>query len=263
MTPSVSSANKCPRCKKLVKDQDSGAISCSKCADWFHGPCCGVTVEEVALMGKIHNCFWICDPCIDDTVFRKQDKLDTFIAKSETFENEFAKINEKLAQLSATSSHNPVLPNKPREHTIPQRELEIRLQGVPECTEASSAARLAHEENEVKSVLHALHETEHACISSIRRLGKFDKGNKRPRSLIVRFTNEWTARKCLAKGGLLKTYKDPVYISKVLSAEEFAIEKQILKKRYELIQHSDIDKSRLKIRNLTLLLDGEPVKLDS
>ena len=82
-------------------------------------------------------------------------------------------------------------------------------------------------------------------------MGQFKSTNTRPRSVLVKFSNEWTASKILKKAQLLKEFRTPVFISKSLTSDELALEKIILKKRWELI-NSGNPKQDLQTRNLQL-----------
>lgn len=133
-----------------------------------------------------------------------------------------------------------------------ERKLEIRIQGIPESNETSQFKRMQSDESTISEILEHLNEWDPSNISSIKRLGPFKASNNRPRSILVKFANEWTASKCLRKAHFLKTFKSPVFLSKSLSSDELALEKRVLKKRWELISNGT-PKEDLKIRNLQLL----------
>ena len=61
---------------------------------------------------------------------------------------------------------------------------------------------------------------------------------------------------------MLKTFAHRIYISPGLSPSEIELENKLLKKRRSLITEG-VEKKRLKLRNLKLLLDDEEVKIDS
>ena len=94
---------------------------------------------------------------------------------------------------------------------------EIRIQGIPEPKNLSNAKRLEHDEEHLKNILETLGEWDKNNINLVKRLGPFNEQSDRPRSLIVKFSNEWTARKCLTKGYKLRNYDYPVFINKSLS----------------------------------------------
>ena len=97
-------------------------------------------------------------------------------------------------------------------------------------------------------------------------MGKFRPESIRPRTFFVKFRDKMTAYKVLASAFRLKHYdgtadeKFKVYISKSLNKTEQEQERKILKKRRSLIEENT-DPSRLKVRNLELILDGAVVHL--
>ena len=132
-----------------------------------------------------------------------------------------------------------------------ERKLEIRIQNLPEPTDNTQLKRMESDENLVSDVLKHLNEWDRHNVSSVKRLRQFKSTNTRPRSVLVKFSNEWTASKVLKKAQLLKEFRTPVFVSKSLTSDELALEKLILKKRWELI-NSGIPKQDLKVRNLQL-----------
>ena len=55
----------------------------------------------------------------------------------------------------------------------------------------------------------------------------------------------------------------PVYIKKLLSPDDRALEKKILAKRYDMIANQGKDKSQFKIKKLQLFYQGEKVEVES
>ena len=84
----------------------------------------------------------------------------------------------------------------------------------------------------------------------------------RPQTLIVKFSNEWTARKCLTKGYKLRNFDYPVLINKSQSKEEVILEKSVLKKRWELMQNGT-PKAEVKIKNLKLFHNNVEIIIQS
>ena len=74
--------------------------------------------------------------------------------------------------------------------------------------------------------------------------------------MIVELTNRSDAELLVSKAMMdkLGTSSD-IWISPDLSKEERLLEKKVLKKRRELID-AKTDRKRIKVRNLTLFLDG-------
>ena len=98
-------------------------------------------------------------------------------------------------------------------------------------------------------------------IEDCRRLGKFFPGKSR--TVLVTFRNNWDGRKFRGKviGQHLYRHKG-VMIVPEFSYEDRQVEKKILKKRFELIIQGT-EKSRIRIRDLKLYVDGQFVASDS
>ena len=86
-------------------------------------------------------------------------------------------------------------------------------------------------------------------VASVFRVGQRVATATRPRTIILRFANEWSAQKCLAKSYWLKEFDYPVFVSKSLNKAEIKIENRLLKKRKLLID-SGVPRKELKLRNL-------------
>ena len=149
-------------------------------------------------------------------------------------------------------------------------ENEIRISGVPELTSATPEKPkridiFEHDESNLNTVLNHLGiPNDH--VASTARLGKFNPTSTRPRTMLVRFRDKFTAEKTLARASMLKTftgtYKNEkyfAYISKSLSKEEQEKENAILRKRRDLINEG-VKPENIKIRNLELIVNG--VKTD-
>ena len=81
---SQAKATRCGPCNKTVKDNDSTAIGCEKCSAWFHGQCVGLSPDDVATMGKIRGCFWLCSGCLEGNIFTSQAKFELIIQRQES-----------------------------------------------------------------------------------------------------------------------------------------------------------------------------------
>ena len=75
-----------------------------------------------------------------------------------------------------------------------------------------------------------------AIINDCARVGKFVENSPTHRKLIVRFNSVWHVRKIIANAHKLKDNPDKIFISPDLSDNDRIIEKNLLKKRWELIQ---------------------------
>ena len=102
-------------------------------------------------------------------------------------------------------------------------------------------------------------------ISSFRRLGKFNATNERPRQILVKFRNVITADRIFARATMLKNYepnikgtKYSVFVSKSLNKEGQERERNLLKKRRELLENGNEAKD-IKLRNNILYLKNRAV----
>jgi len=142
----------------------------------------------------------------------------------------------------------------------PQLKFQIRISGVKEADEGTNyIERQTYEINFVKKILK--HMKKEFPITDCFRLGKYKAGQSKPRSLLVTFSSVWDRNLVLQNANSLSTFEHTVFLSPALSPEEIKIEKQILKKRYDLIQ-SGVAKKDLKIKHLKLFIKDEQVELE-
>ena len=97
-------------------------------------------------------------------------------------------------------------------------------------------------------------------VEDCRRLGKYTTGKNRP--ILVTFSSVWDVRKLRSKAIEQKLYqRDGILIVPELSYDDRQVEKKLLKKRYDLMSNGT-EKSRIKIKDLKLYVDGQIVDLD-
>ena len=142
--------------------------------------------------------------------------------------------------------------------------MEIKLNGIPELkTEPGqhpSIKRMEYYEKYLETVLETIDEWYKSSLAGVKKLGPFKQDAPRPHSLLVTFKNAWRVRKCLMKGHLLRNHAYPVLICKSLTKDEETIEKQLLKKRWDMIQTNNC-REELKIRNSKLYYNDMEVPL--
>ena len=130
----------------------------------------------------------------------------------------------------------------------------VRIQNVPENASLNSAQSLQHD---MKHVMANLKHTicEEPFISDCFRIGKYDETKRS--GIIVNLSNIWRTRKILAKFHHMKGYPADyrAFISRELTHEERKIEKNLLKKRRDLIEIGT-KRTSIRIRNLKLYVDG-------
>ena len=140
--------------------------------------------------------------------------------------------------------------------------MEITISGVSEFTNPDSSIKpksddiVTHEIRNVAYILNCLDEDD-SCVTNFRRLEKFNAGNNKPRSLLVKFNNPWVVRKILARTYRLKRHNEEnntnIFVNRSLSKEEQQKRKDCLTKRWKLISEENYDKTEFKIKSEVIL----------
>ena len=284
---------KCPKCKKPV-NRDNDAIDCEKCEKWYHGTCCSLSEEDVQWLGERRNCLWVCNLCLDGSLFTSEAKFDSLlhnindclknnipeIIKS-TFEEEILK-NTLSSQMKSNienvmdegiKSYPDALAAEPKpKEFFPKQnrscdsDLQFIITGVPEKGE-THYERINSDVSSVEKIVSFIGVNHSGKITSLRRLGKsLPKGSnecRKCRPIIVTSSNPLFMETCFARSHKLQNYDDPVYIKKLLSPDDRALEKKILAKRYDMIANQGKDKSQFEIKKLQLFYQGEKVEVES
>ena len=281
----------CAKCKKKTGDN---WIGCDVCGAWLHIDCTGISKDDFIVIRRNPGLLWCCDFCLPsakakftntssnelrfEKVEKKMDEVISlvkeFIEKPTANERKMDEVISHVKEfvekpnLENFNADNRSTPTEQTDHTR-----ELRIAGIPEyaCLTTSDKARridiFSHEEKSIGDVLNHLG-VDRDTVASAFRLGPFNRGSQRPRTLVVRFNNEFTVNKILARSSMLSTFKGnyrdsqyDVFISKSLTRAEQSKEKMALKKRRELID-SGVDAKTLKVRNGELRRDGEKVATD-
>ena len=130
----------------------------------------------------------------------------------------------------------------------------IRIKNVPETASQNSAQRLQRDMKQVMAILkHTI--GEEPIVSDCLRIGKYDETKRR--GILLKLSNIWTTRKTLANSHHKKDYPADyrAFISRELTLEERIIERNLLKKRRDLIENGT-EPTSIRIRNLKLYVDG-------
>ena len=112
----------------------------------------------------------------------------------------------------------------------------IRIQNVPEIASQNSPQRLQQDMKHVMAILkHII--GEEPAISDCFPICKYDETKRR--GIIVKLSNIWTTRKTVANSHHMKDYTAHyrAFISRELKHEERIIEKNLLRKRLDLIEN--------------------------
>ena len=94
----VKGQDKCPGCAKGL-DENSQAVNCDKCPNWFCIECLGLSDEQYVLLEKMNRtmtCEWSCPRCILNKPVRDADTLTKAI---ESFKSE---VREDIASITTT-----------------------------------------------------------------------------------------------------------------------------------------------------------------
>jgi len=200
--------------------------------------------------------------------------LGTFKSETNTKMNEFEKklnnlirtldsVEEKSKNVCNTNSTVSPEPNAAKLETnkrsvYPSLKYQIRIRGIDEAPDSLSYIdRQKYEIEQVEKILN--HMNKNNCkICDCFRLGKYNKNMHKPRSLLVTFASVWDRNIVIQSASSLSNYSSEIFITPALSPQDMEKEKQILKKRWELIQ-SGTDRKQIRIKNLQLLVDGKIV----
>ena len=130
----------------------------------------------------------------------------------------------------------------------------ITIRGIPEPTgEPNLIAQMnADKKNAVIQMF--VHIGVECGITDVQRLGSMRKEGTKVWPLLVRLDNAWNMRKVLASlPKLLRNFTDfRAYVGPDLSADEVEKENDCLRRMWELINKSGVDRKNLGFRNCTL-----------
>ena len=84
------------RCSLRVKEDDKGA-GCSKCGQWFHIKCEGLSNEQYKLMSKVESKFlhWFCGDCEIDTLSTGK-VIHALKMRQQQFEKEMSEMKDEV-----------------------------------------------------------------------------------------------------------------------------------------------------------------------
>ena len=215
MTKPSTSSSKCGTCKKIVKDGDKSGIACDNCAVWYHGACAKLSQEDVTLMGRIKGCLWLCDSCLNDDAFNSEAKYNPII-DAKIMKSGMKQIQNSLTEIKSALRPSPE-PVKIIDHDY-SLSREVIINGLVE-EKGDFNSTFEADNSKLQSVFNHMEEAS-LNIDSTRRLGKPKGDTSRPRPLLVRFTSEWDARKCLYKSYKLQSFHERVFLSQRLNNED-------------------------------------------
>ena len=225
-------------------------------------------ISEAAIMGIkeiSQNVILICNECVKnnqrDTILSTivtsrpsmtDEKITTMTEQFENFRKEMESIKQSVEDMKSAPKRPPhpeptqLISRKPNAQATYDG---IRIRGIEEMKSKDSRKRHEHDLEEVNKLFALL--TINAEVTDLKRLGKFEEDASKPRTIIVKLSNDWRKRLILVSLAKLKHYEKTVYVSKELSPNELLAENKLLKQRRELIDN-DFPPRDLCIRELKL-----------
>ena len=222
---------------------------------------------------ELEGVFWFCELC--NRTMKKLTKLrNTSDAEFRAdVETGLAEKKTAIVDLKAKSPSLPLAPDKNSGEQLntdmnSKLDMGIIISGVSEFTNPDSSKKpksddfVTHEIRNVAYILICLDEDD-SCVTNIRRLGKFNADNNKPRSLLVTFSNPWAVRKFLARTYRMKRHNEEnntnIFVNRSLSKEEQQKRKDCLANSWKLISEEHYDKTKFKIINLKLFYNGNKI----
>ena len=168
--------------------------------------------------------------------------------------------NVKEAVANSLPSYSDVVARNKK--VAPQTDLQFVITGLVE-TESTYFKQVEKNSFDVKELVQHMGLQAEGNMTGLRRLGKNAKpiskdnyvsdevtakpnseasitaGPKRCRPIIVNISNSYFMENCFARSHYLQNYKNPVYIKKFLSSTDRQLEKDILAKRYHMINREE------------------------
>ena len=242
----------CKSCLHTISKKDN-VFNCVSCGDIMHltKQCSGIS--EAAIMGIkeiSQNVILNCNECVKnnqrDTILSTivtsrpsmtDEKITTMTEQFENFRKEMEFIKQSVEDMKSAPKRPPhpeptqLISRKPNAQATYDG---IRIRGIEKMKSKDSRKRHELDLEEVNQLFAFL--TINAEVTDFKRLGKFEDASK-PRTIIVKLSNDWQKRLILVSLAKLKHYEKTVYVSKELSPNELPAENKLLKQRRELIDN--------------------------
>ena len=177
-----------------------------------------------------------------------ETKINEIAEQFSPFKKEIDSLKQKMDE----TNKKPQNRNEPKQHALNKPESSyngIRIKGLVELDSKNSRDRHEYYLEEVNKLFAFL--TVEAKITDLKRLGKYEEG-KRPRTVVVKVSNELQKRLILMSLAKLKNYDKTLFVSKELSPIEFLIENKLLRKKRTMIEIG-VSAKNLRLRDLVLL----------
>ena len=253
--------------EKILKNESS--FDCFVCGCRMHltknftGPS-EAAVNGVLAIGK--NALLLCNKCIEE---KRHEKLaqpaHVNTVSNEHQESQVKNLETEMTELKKTVSEiKTLLTRKPpdsgqpaqpitksqEQMPKPTKELDgIRIRGIPESTEKEARVRQEHDLAEAQKLL--THMEVNAIIGDVIRFGRYEENKLR--TILLKVPNAYQRRMVLLSARKLKTFTQPIFLSKQLTKDEADLENLALVRRRELINEG-ADPKNLRVRDATLFI---------
>lgn len=289
----------CSVCEEVIRDTVPGqdAVHCDgECASWLHRRCAGLTKESFKSVCESVTPFY-CVHCrsgryeceliaLREQITHLADKLTAVSDEVVALRGHLAVVQSSTVCPSgvdaaasgvaaggyAAAAASFTLTRAANRQQTPDhlsaaseranRKFNIILLGIEEDPPGTS--RIQRQENDAERIVSVcsqlVERISEEAIKDHFRLGKFRPGMARPRPLMVKFIRSGDANAVLSRRGSLT---QSISVRPDLSPEARKSESVLMKERWSLIEKG-VERSRIKIRNSTLMLDRAVYgKLDS
>ena len=224
--------------EKILKNESS--FDCFVCGCRMHltKNCTGLSeaaVNGVLAIGK--NALLLCNKCIEE---KRHEKLAQSAhvntvsnehqeSQMKNLETEMTDIKKTVSEIKTLLQNSPITKSQEQMPKPPEELDGIRIRGIPESTEKE--VRQEHDLAEVQKLL--THMEVNAIIGDVIRLGRYEEN--KTRTILLKVPNAYQRRMVLLSARKLKTFSQPIFLSKQLTKEEADLENLALVRRRELI----------------------------
>ena len=236
---------------KCKKKSGGCWFQCNACDSWTHAECMSMTADEYQTLKKFPNFRYFCDYCFPkitvNTTLQCVEKKNNVSSLEKKVERALQFVEKKVNESEVKTPENV------RKQYSQDCSTDNRIQNVPEIASQNAAQSLQHDMKHVMANLKHIIGKE-PTLSDCFRIGKYDETKRR--GIIVKLSKIWTTRKILANSHHMKEYPAGyrAFISRELTHEERIIERNLLKKRRDLIENGT-KRTSIRIRNLKLYAD--------
>ena len=255
--------------EEILKNESS--FDCFVCGCRMHltKNCTGLSeaaVNGVLAIGK--NALLLCNKCIEE---KRHEKLAQSAhvntvsnehqeSQMKNLETEMTDLKKTVSEIKTLLTRKPPDSGQPAQNSPitksqeqmpkPPEELDgIRIRGIAESTEKEARVRKEHDLAEVQKLL--THMEVNAVIGDVIRLGRYEEN--KTRTILLKVPNAYQRRMVLLSARKLKTFSQPIFVSKQLTKEEADLENLALVRRRELI-NKGTDPKNLRVRDATLFI---------